>query len=782
MTRTTCRVLGTLVLLFGLAGAAHAQVTAADYDRALGLRDRWMYLTDGVADPATWVDGTSRFYYRKTVKGGFQFVMVDAQSLERRPAFDHDKLAAALGAATGETYTGLRLPFDTFRFTNGEGTMEITFSESGWTCRLPEYTCTARTGGGGAGGGGRGGQPRSFGTTRDTAVAPDNRAKPSPDGRWVAFVANDNVVVQARGSKTTKQLSSDGSKGNAYDPESIVWSPDSTRIAAYRVRPGYRRIVYRVESSPADQVQPKLHEQLYVKPGDAVDLDQPSVFHVEPAKQLTIDNALFPNPYVMSRLTWRADSKTVAFEYTHRGHQAIRIIEVDAATGAARAVISEEPKTFYNSWRKFSHDVGNAGKELIWMSERDGWNHLYLYDGATGKVKNQITKGEWVVRGVTRVDEQKRQIWFSASGMYPGKDPYLVHHYRIDFDGSNLVTLTEADANHDVRFSSDMAYYVDTYSRVDMPTVSELRRTADRSLVATLEKPDVTALLAAGFKYPEVFTAKGRDGTTDIWGVIIRPTNFDPKKKYPVVENIYAGPHSSFVPKTFWPFGPHSSGDKVIGMQMLAEMGFIVVQIDGMGTANRSKAFHDVAWQNVGDAGFPDRILWHKAAAAKYPYYDITRVGIYGGSAGGQNSVGGLLFHPEFYKAAVSFNGCHDNRMDKIGWNEQWMGYPLDDRYGKSSNVDNAGKLQGQVLLVVGELDMNVDPASTMQVVNALIKANKMFDLLVIPGGGHGAGRTNGPVEYGLRRTYDFFVRHLQGVATPDWNRVLKTSPSPSAE
>jgi dipeptidyl aminopeptidase/acylaminoacyl peptidase len=780
MTRTTCRVLGTLVLLLGLAGAARAQVTAADYDRAMGLRERWMYLTDGVADPATWVDGTTRFYYRTTVKGGFQFVMVDAQSLQRQPAFDHDKLAAALGAATGEKYTGLRLPFDTFRFTNGERAMEITFNESGWTCRLPEYTCGARSGGGG--GGGRGGQPRSFGTNRDTSVAPDNRPRPSPDGKWEAFVSNDNLVVRPRGSKVVKALSSDGAAGNAYDPESIVWSPDSTKIAAYRVRPGFRRIVYRVESSPADQVQPKLHEQLYVKPGDAVDLDQPAVFHVESAKQMPIANDFFPDPYVMSRLTWRADSRTVAFEYTQRGHQAIRIVEVDATSGAARAVVSEEPKTFYNSWRKFSHDVGNAGREILWMSERDGWNHLYLYDGATGKVKNQITRGDWVVRGVTKVDEVKRQVWFSASGMYPGKDPYLVHFYRIDFDGSNLVTLTEADANHDLRFSSDMAYYVDTYSRVDLPTVSELRRTSDRSLVATLEKPDVSALLAAGFKYPEVFTAKARDGKTDIWGVIIRPTNFDPKKKYPVVENIYAGPHSSFVPKTFWPFGAHSSGDKVIGMQALAEMGFVVVQIDGMGTSNRSKAFHDVAWQNVGDAGFPDRILWHKAAAQKYPYYDVSRVGIYGGSAGGQNSVGGLLFHPDFYKVAVSFNGCHDNRMDKIGWNEQWMGYPLDERYGKSSNVDNAGKLQGQVLLIVGELDMNVDPASTMQVVNGLIKANKMFDLLVIPGGGHGAGRTNGPVEYGTRRSYDFFVRHLQGVSTPDWNRVLKTAPTSSAQ
>jgi dipeptidyl aminopeptidase/acylaminoacyl peptidase len=768
------------VAFVGWGSCVDAQVTAADYDRAMGLRDRWIHLTENVADPPTWEEGTARFFYRKTVKGGFQFVIGDARTGQRQPAFDHEKLAVALSAAVGETFTALRLPFETFRLSNGDRALDVTFDQSAWTCRLPEYTCAARQGGGGRGG--RGGQPRSFGTVRDTAVAPDNRPKPSPDGRWEAFVSNFNLVVRAPGASALKALSVDGSEGNGYDPESIVWSPDSTKVAAYRVRPGYRRLVHRVESSPADQVQPKLHAQLYAKPGDAVDLDQPAVFHVSPAKQLTIANDLFPNPYVMSRLAWRQDSRTVAFEYTQRGHQAIRVIEVDAATGTPRAVISEEPKTFFNSWRKFSHDVGNAGREIIWMSERDGWNHLYLYDGAAGRVKNQITKGQWVVRGVTRVDEEKRQIWFSASGMYPGKDPYLVHFYRIDFDGTNLTTLTEADANHDVRFSSDMAYYVDTYSRVDMPTVSELRRTADRSLIAVLEKGDVSALLAAGFTYPEVFTAKGRDGKSDIWGVIVRPTNFDPKKKYPVIENIYAGPHSSFVPKTFWPFGPHSSGDKVIGMAALAEMGFIVVQIDGMGTMNRSKAFHDVAWKKVGDAGFPDRILWHKAVAATYPYYDVSRVGIYGGSAGGQNALGGLLFHPEFYKVAVSYNGCHDNRMDKIGWNEQWMGWPLDAHYGESSNVDNAHRLQGQVLLIVGELDMNVDPASTMQVVNALIKSNKMFDLLMIPGGEHGAGRTNGPVEYGTRKQYDFFVKHLLGANAPDWNRTLKAATAASAQ
>jgi dipeptidyl aminopeptidase/acylaminoacyl peptidase len=463
----------------------------------------------------------------------------------------------------------------------------------------------------------------------------------------------------------------------------------------------------------------------------------------------------------MSALVWHEDGRSLTFEYNQRGHQAYRVIEVDAATGKARAVIDEESPTFFEySGKLYRYDIAD-GKEIIWMSERDGWNHLYLYDGASGKVKNQITKGNWLVRGVDWVDTTKRQLWFHASGMYPGKDPYFVHYYRINFDGSGLTTLTDADAMHEVAYSPDHEYYVDLYSRVDLPPVMELRRTSDRSKVMDLEHADASRLLATGWRPPEVFSAKGRDGKTDIWGVIIRPTNFDSTKKYPVIENIYAGPQGSFVPKSF---GVQA------GMQAQAELGFIVVQIDGMGTSNRSKAFHDVAWKNLADAGFPDRILWHKAVAAKYPYYDISRVGIYGTSAGGQNSMGALLFHPEFYDVAVSAAGCHDNRMDKIWWNEQWMGWPIGPQYAASSNIENAYRLRGKVLLVVGEMDKNVDPSSTMQLVNALIKADKQFDLLVVPGMGHGSGG-----DYGEVKRFDFFVHNLLGVEPPDHNAQVAT-------
>jgi hypothetical protein len=731
--------------------AVYGQGTVADYEKATTLRNKVQGLVAGIPERANWI-GKSRFWYRKSVKGGNEFVLFDAETVARKAPFDHEKLAASLSNASGETYTAITLPFSTFTFTDNEQAIEFEAGDSKWKCTLADYACK------------KNGQV----TRRDRPapgipgpryILPESPAA-SPDGKWEVAINNFNLALRPKGKKETTPLSFDGSEGNYYTYYQSSWSPDSKKLVAYRIRPGYNRKIQYVESSPVDQLQPKYSIIDYAKPGDVLDTAQPVLFDLESKKQAVIDNSLFPNPYNLARPEWRKDNRAFTFEYNQRGHEIFRVIEVDPATAKPRALISEEPQTFFcYSGKRYRSDISD-GKEIIWMSERDGWNHLYLYDGISGTVKNQITKGNWVVRGVDKVDEEKRQIWFRASGMYPGKDPYFVHYYRINFDGSGLMALTDADANHSVSYSSDMKYYVDTWSRVDLPQFSELRSTIDKKLIAELEHADIQELVKTGWRAPEVFTAFGRDGKTDIWGVIYRPSNFNPVKKYPVIENIYAGPQDSFVPKSFAAYNP---------MQAMAELGFIVVQVDGMGTSNRSKAFHDVCWKNLGDAGFPDRILWHKAIAAKYPYYDITRVGIYGTSAGGQNSLGGLLFHPEFYKVCVSSCGCHDNRMDKIWWNEQWMGWPLGPQYAAASNVDNAEKLQGKLLLYVGEMDANVDPASTMQVVSALIKANKNFDLLVLPGAGH----TNGGV-YGDRKRYDFFVHHLLGVEPPDWNRVEK--------
>ena len=773
-----------------------AQGTRADYDRAVKLRDKFQGLAMNVPERVNWVEKTSRFWYRKSVKGGNEFVLVDAQTLAKKPAFDHAKLAESLSAAAEEKYTAVTLPFMAITFVDNERAIEFSAAGSAWKCDLSDYSCKktgpARPGFPGMRGPDEGDEyPEEFGNDvfdgmvdladqaqqaqrgfpfPGQAPGAENRdEKASPDGKWEAIIQNYNVFLRPKGKTEGSPLSMDGSEGNYYTAASITWSPDSKRLVAYRVRPGYGRQVHYVESSPADQLQPKHSTRNYTKPGDVLDTAQPVLFDVEEKRQLVIDKSLFPNPYSLSNPVWWKDGRAFTFEYNQRGHQAFRVIEVEAATGKARALISEEPQTFFSyrpltgslreTGTKYRFDL-NDGKEILWASERDGWRHLYLYDGTTGLVKNQVTKGDWVVRAVDKVDESSRQIWFQASGLNPGQDPYFTHYYRINIDGSGLVAMTEAPANHSVAYSPDMKYYVDTWSRVDLPPVSELRSAEDKKLLLELERGDIKALQAAGWRVPEVFIAKGRDGKADIWGVIFRPTNFIPSKKYPVIESIYAGPQGSFVPKSFAAY---------YAQQSLAELGFIVVQIDGMGTANRSKAFHDVAWQNLGDAGFPDRILWHKAVAAKYPYYDISRVGIYGGSAGGQNSTGGVLFHPEFYKAAASNCGCHDNRMDKLWWNEQWMGWPLGPHYAASSNVDNAHRLRGKLLLIVGEMDTNVDPSSTYQVVNALMKADKKFDLLVVPGGGHGSGG-----DFGQRLQRDFFVHSLLGVDPPDWNRIEK--------
>jgi dipeptidyl aminopeptidase/acylaminoacyl peptidase len=763
----------SVALVMVMASRASAQITASDYQRAQSLRQQYEGAALSVPEPPTWVAGTHRFYFRRSVANGFEFVIVDADTRQKQAPFDHARLAAALTTASGRTYTPTRLPFNTFTFNDALSAIEMTINGARWTCTLADYAC--RTPEAPPPGEVRRG---ITGPVRGDLSSVTPRPRMSPDGKWMAFIDNHNVAIRPFGGDKRTALSTDGSEGNYYDGASIVWSPDSTRIAAYRVRPGYRRLVHYVASSPEDQLQPEHWAMQYAKPGDLLDLEQPVLFDVRSQKQIVVDTALFPNAFDMSDLAWRKDSRGFTFEYNQRGHQVYRIIEVDAQTGAARAVVSEEPKTFFyynrsaatlQAGKRYRFDI-NDGKELVWMSERDGWNHLYLIDGVTGAVKNQITKGAWPVRHVVKVDEDKRQLWFSAGGMNAGEDPYFQHYYRINLDGTGLIPLTSVRANHTVEFSSDMQYFVDHYSRVDLASVIELRRSeggGSSSLPPIeIEKGDISALLKLGWKAPEVFVAKGRDGTTDIWGLVWKPAGFDPSKKYPVIEYIYAGPHGTHTPKSFM---------AASGMQAQAELGFIVVQMDGMGTSNRSKAFHDVAWQNIRDAGFPDRILWHQAFAAKNPWYDITRVGIYGGSAGGQNSMGALLFHPGFYKAAVSYAGCHDNRMDKIWWNEQWMGWPIGPQYSASSNVDHAGLLQGKLLLMFGELDTNVDPSSTMQVVNALIKAGKNFDLLIYPGEDHNAGRGGQHADYGERKRFDFFVRHLLGQNPPEWSAPVPT-------
>jgi len=576
----------------------------------------------------------------------------------------------------------------------------------------------------------------------------------SPDGKWRVTVAGFNLVLREVASKAETPLTTDGVEGDAYAAD-VFWSPDSAAFVAYRRTPGGDRRVTLVESSPKDQVQPQTSTYFYLKPGDAIPQAKPYLFDVatKAAVKLTGNVALFDNPWDLSYEHWSPDSKGFTVLVNPRGHQSMRLLRIDANTGHVTAVIHETCATFFDYSNKLFLEYLDGTNELLWMSERTGWNHLYLLDATTGRVKNAVTAGAWNVRGVEAVEAGKRQVRFRTVGLDKDQDPYHVHYARANFDGAGFTRLTAGDGTHTLTPSPDGRFAVDRYSRVDAAPVTELRDLRDGTLVATLETADLGELTRAGWRAPERFVAKGRDGVTDIHGVIHRPTNFDPAKAYRVVESIYAGPHDHFVPKRFQP--------QPGAVQRLAELGFVVVQIDGMGTNWRGKAFHDVCHKNLGDAGLPDRVLWIQAAAAKYPHLDIAKgVGIFGGSAGGQSALRALLTHGDFYTVAVADCGCHDNRVDKIWWNEMWMGWPVGPHYAAQSNVTQAKKLAGKLLLVVGELDRNVDPSSTMQVADALVRADKDFDLLVIPGAGHGSAET----PYGSRRRADFFVRHLAGV------------------
>lgn len=579
----------------------------------------------------------------------------------------------------------------------------------------------------------------------------------SADKQWIARIINGNVYIQSTKDSTLTQLTTNGAdSGQAARYEALAWSPDSKYFVGYLTRPVVDSPVYHILTDVAGTTRGQLRSQPYKQPGDPFPVYQLYVFSVTGKKVIRADAEPldFFGPPV---LHWRHNQpRYFLYEKVDRGHQRFRVIEADALTGNTRTVLDEQSPTFIYESRLYTHYLPETN-EMLWTSEKDGWRHIYLVNTLTGAIKRQVTRGEWVVRGIDSVDTKKREIWFRAGGMEQAEDPYFVHYYRIGIDDGRLTKLTPAAGNHQVYFSPDRKYYIDKYSQVNVPPVNELRRTADGKLITVLERADVSSWQATGVPFPVPFHAKGRDGKTDIWGIMCRPTDYDSTRLYPVIENIYAGPHDAFVPKSFMSY--------YIDMQRLADLGFIVVQIDGMGTANRSKAFHDVCWKNLADAGFPDRIRWIKALAEKYPFVDTSRVGLYGTSAGGQNALGGLLHHPEFYKAAVSSCGCHDNRVDKQWWNEQWMGYPVGKHYEEQSNVTNAGKLKGDLLLIVGEADTNVPPESTYRVINALIKSNKTFDFLPIPGMGHSDG---GP--YGRSRRNDFFVQHLLKVTPPDRN------------
>jgi dipeptidyl aminopeptidase/acylaminoacyl peptidase len=695
-----------------------------------------------------WLSGGAAFWYRSPEQGGKQkFWMVTAETGHKAPAFDHARLADALSKALAKPVAADALPFGEIGFSPDLKTLRIEVERKRWDVDLANYALKEGSGLVDPARQGQGGPRR--GTNRPRS---QDQAIPSPDGRWKAEIVEGKLRISGPGGP------SEPYESKIENVAAVRWSPDSKRLVAFKLFPGDRKQVHLIRSS-GEGTRGQLLSRLYDQPGDKLDTFQ--AFIVDPSGRTEAPSEL---PIIWTGgqpwagapgITWLPGGKEFLVDYAERGYGRYFVDAISVETGSRRTVVDEDPSTFFDTTAMILRPLAKS-PELIWRSERDGFGRLYLVDGATGQAKNAVTPPGWVVRGVEWLDEDARKLCFTANLVDANLDPYFIHYFTVGFDGKGLVRLTEGHGTHRVTFSPDRKAFVDTWSRVDQAPTHELRRTSDGKRLALLGTADVTEWNKLGLRMPEPFVAKGRDGKTDIWGVIVRPSHFDPAKTYPVIENIYAGPQDSFTPKAFSAF---------MGMQKLAELGFIVVQMDGMGTRNRGKAFHDVCYKNLADAGFPDRILWMKALAAKYPQADISRVGVYGTSAGGQSAAGAVLFHPEFYRVAVSACGCHDNRIDKFWWNEQWMG-PMGPHYAEQSNITNAPKLRGHMMLIVGELDSNVPPESTYQLADALIRARKDFELVVIPGANHTSG---GP--HGDRKRMDFFVRHLLGVPTPDWNR-----------
>lgn len=767
-----------LPLALLLAHTLPAQGSAADYERARTLPGRWQSLYQPRRPEVRWLaDGL--WWQQRQADGSSQFVRLT--------------FGAELQRRDGPTLTALELPPDADRLPprrasgraerrsrDGGGPTTITFDNQ--TAAPVQLHWLDREGRPQAYGEVPPGQQRQIatytghlwrGTTDDRTAglfraealpgravfdaaaaeaARERTDPPRPAAAASPFAVRDGNLLW-RGPDGERALTSDGSAEDPYH-EPTHRSPSRTHALGFQIRPAAPHPVQLVESTPRDRLEPRSHTFDYQKPGDRIAAPRPRLLDVVQGRQIPVADEPFADAWSIDHVHWRSDSGEVFVLHNQRGHQRLRVLAIDAATGAVRTVLTEASPTFVDySQKTILHWLGDRS-EFLWASERDGWNHLYHVDARTGALR-QLTRGPFVVRRLEHVDLERGLVWFAASGLHPGQDPYHVHLARIGLDGAGLTVLTQGDGDHEWTFAPDRQHFVAHWSRIDQPWVSELRRASDGALLAELGREDLAPLQAAGFRPAERFVAKGRDGTTDIHGILILPSNYDPTRRYPVLEDVYAGPHGQHVPKRF---------GLSARQRVLAELGFLVVQIDGMGTNWRHKAFHDVCWRNVADGGLPDRIAWLRALAAERPCLDLTRVGIFGGSAGGQTALAALLHHGDFYRAAVADCGCHDNRMDKIWWNEAWLGYPIGPWYAANSNATHAAKLQGKLLLTVGELDRNVDPASTLQVVKALIDADRDFELVVVPGGGHGVGET----PYLVRRRQDFFVRHLLG-REPRW-------------
>lgn len=767
------KIVGSLGLMLGMSAcqsipsagvpSQSEQLTRNDYQRAASFLPQNLrpLIKNDRVNPH-WIAEQSRFWFRQsTENGGHRFVLVDPGANTQAPAFDHGRLAASLKQQGIDVSDGQHLPFDTFELNQSSAQQpQINFSTDNfqWHCLLSSYQCDK--------------QP----------LAVDVADNVSPDGQWRLKIKDFNLVLEAVDGSQAVQLTSDGREDYAYgvihpnprhsfsgeatasgEQLEVFWSPDSRYVITHRLNRQHTGKLTLVQSSTGEGHRPKVTNYYYPQAGDAhIPMGDVILVDIDKQTATQLDTPPVMQTYYGGPLWgWWQENNRFVYHDRRRGNQQYFMREVDPQQASVRALVAETDDKYIDPWVQQYHELPKLNA-FIWSSQRTGYQHLYLYDAASGTLRNAITSGNMTVRAIRGVDEEKQQLYFEASGREAGRDPYLRHLYRVDLDGRNLTLLTPEAAEHDTRVSPDFRYIVDTYSTTNTPPVSVLRDASTGKVIRQLQQADISDLTASGWRPPESFEALAADGKTPVYGLMYKPSNFDATKKYPVIDDIYTGPHNFFTPKSFATYHSQASA--------LAELGFVVIKMDGRGTNKRGRAFHEVSFKNLG-GGADDHVAAIRQLAERHDYLDVDRVGIFGFSAGGYDTAHAMFKYPDFFKVGVSASGNHDFRVDKTGWNEIWMGYPVTPEWNEQSNLTLAPQLQGKLLLAHGELDDNVHPAATLQLADALMKANKDFDLMIYPNMGHVLDRN----DYFVRQRWDYFVEHLLG-ATPPANYLLDTA------
>ncbi|NVJ98190.1 MAG: prolyl oligopeptidase family serine peptidase [Alphaproteobacteria bacterium] len=746
------------------SGAAQQVLTAADYDRAAALLPQNVgKLVKNARIDVRWAEDGSRFWYKRAEEKGHSFVFVDPASGLKEPLFDHAALAAQLSESTDEDIEATALPIRIESLSADGATVTLWWTDKKWQLErasgalteLPEYTAEDGT---------------------------------SPDGKYRVLLRDHNLVLKTLDDDTERQLTSDGAACYAYGepmptPRDVMaraqaaagedvaadvfWAPDSSRFISYHIDCRTTGTLTLVKSTPERAARPEAVTYPYPLSGDTeVPMATLLLVEADTAKVIKSDLPPFPELYYGGPWAgWMDDSQSAYLRLPERGYKSLKLVELDGKTAKHRVLIDSTADDFVDYYAHQWDPISETG-EHFWMETRNGWSHLLRYDPASGSVQ-QITSGNWRFRYIERAGKPGAPLHIVAAGREADRDPYLRHLYTIGRDGKGLTLLTPEPLDHGVSVSPDGRFFVDNMSLAGTPTRTVLRDGITGTVLMPLEEADASGMMAMGVPMPEPFTAKAADGETDIYGVIYRPANFDPAASYPVIDNIYRGPHYVMAKKSF----DRSTRNTAIAM---AQLGFVVVQVDGRGTNKRSHAFLKPAQNNLGPVGFDDHIAAMQQLAEKYPYLDLDRVGIYGFSAGGYDAMRALIEEPDFFKVAVSASGNHDHRLDKAVWNEQWMGFRLGDHYDTNSNLYGLERVKGKLLLAHGEMDENVNPIATMQLVDALIEANKDFDLLIVPGAGHFLD----DIPYFQRRRWDFFVEHLMKATPPENYRLDVSGPT----